>query len=148
MSSFNGLLFMSFRQYTVIMGIATALCWTAWGFILATIDPFFATAASFAFFYVSFFLALLGTISLLVNIYYYFAAPNVPMYRLVQKSFRISFVIAVASILLLYLQAQNYLNLWIGGSLILVLVFGFIYSIVSKKKSSQFQSQFHNSSNS
>ena len=61
---------MNLRQYLAIMGMATALCWVSWIFVLFNIDPFLDTGLGFFFFYLTFFFALIGSLSIIVFILY------------------------------------------------------------------------------
>lgn len=114
---------MTLRQYLIIMSLATILCWIAWGLVLINIDPFVANAISFSFFYVSLFLALLGTTSLIAfTIYHFFSRAEKPMFRYVQKSFRYGWLISALLIGILFLQTKRLLNLWNLGLLVAVLI--------------------------
>lgn len=128
---------MTLRQYLFIMTFATALCWTAWVFVLYRIDPFTANALSFGFFYSSLFLALLGTISIILfMLYYFFSRTAFPMYRFVQRSFRNAIIVSLSIIFLLVLQGLRVLALWnmIILAILAVIAGVFILSINTSKK--------------
>ena len=104
---------MTLRQYLFIMAFATTLCWSSWIFVLYRIDPFTANALSFAFFYFSLFLAMLGSISLVLFVgFYYLSRSAAPMYRYVQRSFRSAIVVSLIAVFLLLLQGIRVLALW------------------------------------
>lgn len=95
------------------MVFGTVMCWTAWGFVIYNIDPFQDRGAGLAFFYISFFFALLGTISLAAfALRRWFSRLEQPMFRYVQKSFQDALLVSFALILLLYLAGGQYLNWW------------------------------------
>jgi len=125
---------MTLRQYITIMIFGSILCWTAWGIVLVNIDPFQDTGTGFAFFYISLFFALLGTISVMAFfIRQLFSREALPMFRYVKRSFSDSFFISVALIILLFLQGKGYLNLWNTGIFVLALAFILAFSFTTKK---------------
>lgn len=125
---------MTLRQYLVIMTLATLLCWGAWGFVLFQVDPFQASALSFAFFYTSLFLSLLGTLSFAAFAGYYFLSrEKLPMYRYVQKSFRDACIISILAGAVLYLQAEGWLTLW-NGTLLVTLLFILLLFFITNRR--------------
>ena len=121
---------MTLRQYLTIMLLATIFCWIAWWFVISNVDPFQGDGLGFFFFYLSLFLAILGTLSLLTFVVRkILSSQNLQMFRYVQKSFRDAIFIALLVVLLLFLQAQGYLHWWnlgifaVGLLLLLALVF-------------------------
>lgn len=104
---------MNLRQYLTIMVFATLLGWVAWVFVILNVDPFQDSTLGFFFFYISLFFSLIGTVSLLVFLAIaILPRPTVPMYRLVQKSFRVGLMIAGIAIVLLFLQGKEILTKW------------------------------------
>ncbi len=104
---------MNLRQYLSIMACATLLGWVAWFFVIMNVDPFQENTLGFFFFYISLFFSLIGTISLLSFLLtQIFPKPMVPMYRLVQKSFRIGLLLSGILIVLLFLQGKEILTKW------------------------------------
>jgi len=128
------LLFMTLKQYLTVMILGTIMCWIAWGFVIFNIDPFQDTGVGLFFFYISLFFALLGTLSILAfTLRRFFSKLEQPMFRYVQKSFCDSLIISIALILLLFLQAKQYLNWWNTGIFVLV-IFLVLAFILSTKK--------------
>ena len=114
------------------MALATVLCWISLGFVMLNVDPFFASVPSFIFFYVSLFLSLLGSISMIACTYYYFfSSRDLPMFRYVRKSFRTALIFSVSIVSFLLLQANHVLTSFTGTlflivfALVLVLSFSF-----------------------
>lgn len=127
---------MTFRQYAIIMSLATLLCWVAWGFVLFTVDPNFATRGSFVFFYVTLFAALFGTASILFcTLFYFFSRAALPMYRYVEKSFRLATLISLLVVALLALKAAGLLSLLTAALLAALLSFALLF--ISKRKNHQ-----------
>lgn len=124
---------MNLRQYLIIMVIGTTLCWVSWFFVILNIDPFEANLASFIFFYVSVFLALIGTFSITLFLLYRSIKKNaIPVYYYVQKSFRDSIIVAAFVTILLYLQGSGLMNMWNFIILMSATVSLFIFLIFNK----------------
>jgi len=121
---------MSLRQYLVIMLMSTVLCWVAWVMVLINIDPFQDTGIGLAFFYVSLFFSLLGTLSILSFSFRYVAQKSQMIFALVRASFRDSFILSSALITVLFLQSKGYLNPATGGILLAIVVVFSIYTFL------------------
>ena len=101
---------MTLRQYIAIMSIATLLCWMAWGLVLFNVDPFEASVVGHTFFYVSFFLSLLGTLSLLLfGLMYFFSRHTHPLFHYVRQSFHQGALAALIVTMSLYLLGRGWL---------------------------------------
>ena len=125
---------MTLRQYLIIMILGTIMCWTAWSFIIFNIDPFQDNGTGFIFFYLSLFFALLGTFSIIsFTLHCWFSRLEQPIFRYVQKSFQDSLIVSLIIILLLFLQAKQYLNWW-NTSIFVLVVFLIIAFTFSTKK--------------
>ncbi len=114
------------------MALSAILCWLSWGMTLVNIDPQAGTLFGFAFFYISFFLAVGGTGSLLLLFIYERRWKNeMPLFAYVSKSFREAFVVAGFLTTALFLIGQQWLTLWSGLllSTIFVLVISLFWSL-------------------
>lgn len=97
------------------MSISTALCFIAWAFVLFNVDPQKTDMIGFAFFYVSFLLALIGSVSLILFASYAAIVPReTPMFRVVEQSFRDAFLISFAFLILVFFQGSRVLSLHWG----------------------------------
>ena len=127
---------MSLKQLILIVGLATALCWVAWIFVIFEVDPTASGWIGLLLFYIGFLAALLGTffiISLLVRKY---SKQDELEYQLVGRSFRQSFFLALLSDGLLLLQSYKLLTWW--NLVILVIAVGILeYFFLSFKSSRQ-----------
>ncbi len=124
--------FMSLRQYLATMIIATILCWTAWFFVLLNVDPFYANALSFSFFYIGLLLSLAGTLSILLFfVYRVFNRRDLPLFKYVRRSFSESMLISGFLVFVLFLKGQGYINFWNGIILaaIFILIISFKFSL-------------------
>lgn len=128
---------MTLRQYIIIMLIATVLCWASWAFVIFNVDPFESSHIGFIFFYISFLLALIGTISLLSFVVYrIIGSKDTPLYRYVQLSFRQGLTTSIGLITFLFLQGTSLLRVWNG--IILGLLFVIIISFnISVRKATK-----------
>lgn len=127
---------MTLKQYLTIMGLASILCWTALGVVLVNVNPFEAALLSFVFFYVSLFFSLLGTLSIILFVLYrLISQERQPMFRYVQRSFRDAFFISVSLVILLFLQGQEWLNIWSFTFFLLILVFALSFKLSMRRNS-------------
>lgn len=120
---------MTLKPYLVIMFLATIFCWIAWSVVVINVNPFQSDDVGFCFFYVSFFLAVVGTFSILTFLCrWFFSGSDEPIFRFVKKSFRDGFLISFFATTVLYLQARNYLRLW---NLAVLAVFFILYVLLT-----------------
>lgn len=128
---------MNLRQYLITMVFSTLLCWAAWVFVILNIDPFETGFVGFVFFYISLFLALIGTISLIIfGIYRVFGSREMPLFRHVRMSFRTACILSILALGGLYLQSLSVLSLFntlIFGTICIIIV-SFDLSLASFKK--------------
>lgn len=95
------------------MFFATTLCWIALLFVITNVNPFAANFVAFLFFYLSLFLALLGTISLAsLPFYRTWGAKELSIHRYVRKSFRNGLFFSGIITSLLFMQGKQLLHLW------------------------------------
>lgn len=113
---------MKLKHYITIMAIATLLCWSAWGFVIININPFQSGLVGFISFYSSLFFSLFGTLSLITLGAYYKLTDIRPLFKIVEKSFRDSCILAIVVIALLYLQGKQLLTIW-NLSLFIIFLF-------------------------
>ena len=111
------------------MSVATLLCWVAWLFVLFSIDPTESNAAGFFFFYLSLWLAIVGSFSVLgFLVRRAIIQDDEVVFRHVKQTFRQSVTIASLIILTLLFLAHKLLTWW--NVILLVLVGLFIEGII------------------
>jgi hypothetical protein len=114
---------MRLKPFIILILLGTLLSWISWGFVLVTIDPFFAEPIAFIFFYLSLFVALIGTISLVFLAVYTKLVPiDAPVYRVVSRSLRDGLLVAVLLVTLLVLQGLELLTIWNIGIFVVLLL--------------------------
>ena len=105
---------MTLKTYIIIMSAMTAVCWTAWIFVLVIINPIITNWIGLLMFYSSLFLALVGTAALIGFVIRFVALKQDLAWRLVKEAFRQSFlfsILIVVSLLLLSKDLFSWLNL-------------------------------------
>jgi hypothetical protein len=103
---------MTFRHFLIVMSLATLAVWAAWVYVLATIDPTAAGAPGFVFFYLTFALALVGTLTILGTAVRRLLKRHEVVSRQVSVSFRQSVVLSALLIASLALLGSDLLNAW------------------------------------
>lgn len=113
---------MSFVKFIITFSIGTIFSWVAWLMVLFTLDPFSGGWPVLALFYISLFLSLIGTLSL-VNFWlrYWWEKERV-VFRQFSIAVRQSILIASGVIVALMLQSIRLLNIWSLGALGLLLI--------------------------
>lgn len=111
---------MTLRQYLLVMTVATLVCWLVWVLVLFIYDPYAAGLVGFALFYISLFLSLLGTYSIIgFAIRIKILKKDEIVFRHIKHTFRQGiFFASFATISLI--MAQNKVLTWWNFSLLLV----------------------------
>jgi len=120
---------MTLRQYLILMSIGTALCWLIWFLVMNNIDPNESVWLGFSLFYISLYLALTGTISVIGFIIRKKITRNDEIvFHHVRHTFRQGLLIALLISTTLIMQQLKVLNWWTG--LIVVFLFLIMESII------------------
>ncbi|MFH1427777.1 MAG: hypothetical protein ABIG60_04605 [Patescibacteria group bacterium] len=101
------------------MSIATAFCWSAFLFVLTTVDPFKTNWLGFILFYLSFFLAVSGTTAIAGFIIRFIALKRELVFYSVKIAFRQSFLFSFFLAAILFLLANN-LFTWLNLFLLII----------------------------
>ncbi len=94
------------------MSILSLVCWIAWIFVLSYLDPVESGALSHVLFYLSLFLALMGTFSLLGFFGRVWFSKEEVIFRHLGVSFRQAILFALFLTGLLMLQGVRFLRWW------------------------------------
>lgn len=122
---------MTLRQYLILMSLGAAMCWTAWFFLILTVDPEHAGWTGFIFFYISLFLAMLGTFSVAgFLIKKKLLKDDDIVFRHVKRTFRQGAFVSAFLVAILLLLQGRYLNWWNGILLFIffIILEGIIFS--------------------
>ena len=107
---------MTLRAYLLIMSIMTAVCWLAWIFVISTVNPEITNWIGFTLFYISLFLAVIGTTAIFGFLIRFVALRRELAFRSVKEAFRQSFLFALlvsVSLILLSYDLFTWLNLFL-----------------------------------
>lgn len=112
---------MTLRQYLILMSLGAIFCWIAWFFVILNISPEGAGFLGFSFFYLSLFLAIVGTFSVIGFLIRRMILKNDDItFRHVRKTFRQSIIIAFLIVLILFLLSKKLLTWWNAPLLIIL----------------------------
>ena len=127
---------MTLRQYLVLMTISTIFCWVIWVSVLYLIDPTTAGILGFIFFYLSFFLALAGTLSVLGLLLRMKFGKEEAVFKTVTTSFRQATMLGLLVVGALFLKSKDILTWWNTLFLVMAIVVSELF-FVSYHKTKQ-----------
>jgi Na+/melibiose symporter-like transporter len=115
---------MSLVRFLIFLGIGTDLSWAAWGLVLYLLDPQTGGFAALSLFYSSFFLAGVGTLTIVGFFLRYWLEKEKLPFNQIRVALRQGLLIVGGLIIALMLQSQRLLNLW--TMIVLLLLMGVI----------------------
>jgi hypothetical protein len=110
---------MTLKKYLAVMVIATAICWTIFLFVSSMVNPEATNWIGFFLFYLSLFMALSGTASLVGFLIRFVALKRELAFHAVRIAFRQSFMFALFIISILILLSQSLFN-WLNLIMLIV----------------------------
>ncbi|MFA6486608.1 MAG: hypothetical protein WCT40_04565 [Candidatus Magasanikbacteria bacterium] len=114
---------MTLRQYLILMSVGTFICWATWLFIVFSIDPATAGSMGLSFFYLSLFLSLVGSFSVIVFLLRRLVIKNNEViFRHVKRTFRQSVLVSLLLIFALFLMQWRLLAWWNAGLLLALFI--------------------------
>lgn len=114
---------MSLRTYLLSMIGATILAWIAWGVVVTGIDPFEAGVFGVGLFYITLFVAFIGTASLvLAFVRVKVMKRDKVLSREIRTAFRHAILFAIVMVVSLGLSARGILETWHLVVLVAVIV--------------------------
>ncbi|MDD3285306.1 MAG: hypothetical protein PHG95_01580 [Patescibacteria group bacterium] len=125
---------MTLKNYLIVMGAMTAICWGIFAMMLNFIDPTATNWLGFVLFYVALFLALSGTAALIGFIIRFVALRRELAFYAVATAFRQSFLFALFIVISLFLLSIN-LFTWLNLILLLIIFSILELFVASYKKS-------------
>ncbi len=125
---------MTLKNYLIVMGTMTAVCWFITVLMLNLIDPTTTNWLGFMLFYVSLFLSLSGTAALVGFIIRFVALRRELAFYAVSTAFRQSFLFALFIVIALFLLAAS-LFTWLNVALLLIIFAILELFVASYKKS-------------
>jgi hypothetical protein len=104
---------MNLKSYLILMTSGTVFCWISWFFIIFKISPSGAGAIGIIAFYLSLFLSIVGSFSVIGFLLRRIALKEDDViFKNVESTFRQSIFLATIVILLLFLQSRKLLSWW------------------------------------
>jgi len=125
---------MTLKNYLIVMGTMTAVCWAIFIGLLNFIDPTMTNWLGFALFYVALFLALSGSAALIGFVVRFGTLHHELAFYAVSTAFRQSFLFALFIVISLFLLHHN-LFTWLNIGLLLMIFAVLELFIASYKKS-------------
>lgn len=110
---------MTLHTYLTFMFIATLTCWFSWGYSVLTINPEETNWVGFILFYVSLYLAVVGTMAIGGFLLRFVALKQKLAFRSVREAFRQSFLFSLLIIISLLLLSRN-LFTWLNLCFLIV----------------------------
>lgn len=112
---------MNLKQYIFFMIIGTFIAFFSFGTVVVSVDPARAGFTGLALFYASLFAGVVGITSILSFLarFVFARGEGVPLYRLVERSFRTGMYTGSLAVILLILQSERLLTPMTGGLFLL-----------------------------
>lgn len=127
---------MSLKQYLLLMSVGTLFCWLAWIFVIFKISPIDSGIVGIFSFYLSLFLAIVGTFSVLGFLIRGFILKNEDaVFRQVKNTFRQSIFVSTVVTLMLLMLSKGWLYWWTALMLMMSFVFIEAYLFTNRKNS-------------
>jgi len=115
------------------MGGVTASLWLSWGWVVISIDPFAAGWIGLVLFYLTLFLALIGTFTILGVFLRRLRMHEELLFHLVMLSSRQSIVLALLVVVFSLMQSYRILRLW-NALLIVLIVIALEFMVLFKQQ--------------
>lgn len=115
---------MTFKQFLILLVIATALLWAGWIWTLFAIDPLATNWLGFVLFYLTLWMASTGALCLIGVAVRKWRQPDLLLYHIVARSFRQAIALSVFLTALLMLQGWRLLQWW-SALAVFLMVAGF-----------------------
>jgi hypothetical protein len=103
---------MTLRKYLIFLTACTALCWLTFGLAVNYTNPNTAGWLGFSFFYLSLFVSIVGTFSLVGFVFRMVFNKDEKIYKKIDISSRQSIILGLLFIIALVLQSQRFLTWW------------------------------------
>ncbi len=110
---------MTIRSYLTYLATGSLLAWIAWLQVLLRIDPAATGNIGITIFFLTLFVAIMGTLAFFFTIMRYFTMKQISMHDLLLTSLRQAAVLSIMIMLTLFLASTDSLSIW---SFLLVIV--------------------------
>lgn len=109
---------MTLRKYLLLMTLGTLVSWFGFGMVVTYLNPDIAGTLGFLFFYLSLFLSVTGTLTILGFGWRYVRHRDEVLFRHVSISFRQGALLGLMVVASLFLESKSLLTWWNLGLLI------------------------------
>lgn len=123
---------MTLKNYLIVMGVLTAVCWGIFLFVANMINPETTNWLGFLLFYAALFLSVAGSAALLGFVVRFKMLRHELAFRVVKLAFKQAFIFSLFIVVLFILLAQNIFT-WLN-LLLLIIIFGIWEFFSSHKK--------------
>ncbi len=103
-----------------VLLIATFISWAAWGVVINKMSPFASPRIAVPAFYITSFMSLLTTFSVVGTLLRKFSSPSRNLLRCINISLRQGAILSCVSLIALFFQQARTFNLWVGALLLLI----------------------------
>lgn len=104
---------MTLKQYLGLMAVATAAALFGWLYVLVNIDPFHAGFIGLFSFYITFFLTIVGMLTILNSLYRLGIRKREMVSQEIAISFRHGLLLGAVCSFLLWVSTQDFLYWWV-----------------------------------
>lgn len=111
---------MTLGRYLAIMSLLTAFCWGMFFFVINLVDPMATNWLGFSLFYLSLFIALVGTAAITGFFIRFVILRKELAFNVVKVSFRQSFLFSLFVVIVLVLKSHHLFN-WLNLSLLIMI---------------------------
>ncbi len=111
---------MSFKWFLIVMALASTAVWIGWVFVIHSVDPVHSGLLGFLLFYLTIFIAVLGTAVFFGALIRVWLRPKELVYRQTLRSFRQGIILAFLFLGALFLLSFDLLRWWSGALLIIL----------------------------
>lgn len=113
---------MNHHKYTLIIGGAGLMAWISWVLVLLKLDPYETMSLALSFFYITLFIALVCTFTIIGFYFRVWLFRNEIFYKHINTALRQGTLLSLIAIFCLVLQMVQVLNWWTGLMLIVIAV--------------------------
>lgn len=128
---------MSLVRFLIFLGIGTVLSWAAWVLVLNMLEPYGGGFVALALFYSSFFLAGVGTLTIIGFFLRYWLEKEKIPFNQIRVALRQGVLVVGGFVVALMLQAQRLLNPWSIIVLLLLIAVIEIFFLAGQSKYEQ-----------
>jgi len=114
---------MTHHRYISIIAVSGAMAWIAWSMIIFKLDPYQSMGLSLSFFFISLFVALTCTFTVIGFYFRVWLLKNEIFYKHINIALRQGLFLAIMTTFCLVFQMMRVLNWWSGILLIFITVF-------------------------